>query len=124
MVAEAGINMRPSGFACVEASLATIGLAATPTEQVIECSCATWRRMYRAISTGEPHVFNTPSVFRYASSIETASTSVGRYRNRFIKRREKSRYLPSVGGTTAAGGQGRVACAMGIAKRTPKGRAS
>src|SRR5690625_6586992 len=120
MVAEAGINMRPSGFACVEASLATIGLAATPTEQVIECSCATWRRMYRAISTGEPHVFNTPSVFRYASSIETASTSGEISRKRFITLREISRYLPSVGGITTAQGQRRKHGAMGNAQRRRK----
>ena len=70
-----GTTSRPSGLQRVEASLATNLVLATPTEQVMPCCSATWRRISWPISAGRPSRRSAPETSRNASSRASGSTS-------------------------------------------------
>ncbi len=84
IVCAAGTTSSPSGLHRDDASLATNLVAATPTEQVIRCSCSTWARIRRAISVGLPSRRTAPETSRKASSRLSGSTSGVTERNTSI----------------------------------------
>ena len=75
MVSAAGTTSMPSGFARLDATLATYLVAATPMEHVSPVSSRTRLRIVHAISAGLPCRRRAPDTSRKASSIESGSTS-------------------------------------------------
>ena len=123
-VASAGTRSTPSGLAIPEASLATNFVAAIPTEHVTPCSARTRSRMRAATTDGGPTRRRAPETSRKASSMLTCSTRSVASPKISITARDAARYAAWSGGTTAARGQSRLACVMGIAAWIPKALAS
>ncbi len=118
------ITVRPSGFFQPEAILARNLFGATPAE-IVSCvasrTCCFSRRATFTPS-GSFQLFSVTS--RYASSIDSGSTSGVTARNSSKTVVDTRLYFDMSGRTTTRCGQLRSAVDIGIAERTPKARAS
>ena len=113
-----------SGFSRSLAILATNLLGATPTEQVRRSSSRTAARIDSAILRAPSKSSSDAVTSMNASSSDSGSIS-GEKRSKIARiARDASVYLAKSGFTTAACGQSRIACDMGIALRQPNTRAS